>query len=283
MSVGERIYETTATTGTGDLTLDGAVANLNPFSDQFQIGQTAHYYIQSDAGSEKGIGHLSDATTFVRDFVFSNSLGSAVRISLTGTSNVYNAGSIDAPYGGGYFERMPTDNLFRSAHITDNGLAEKTIDADKGYFTPYLHKYEGPIDALCCIVKTAAGTSSNYIHLALHDRNSESMPGKRLLSVSDLDPSSTGLKVGTITPQNLPAGWYWVCLVSDVAVRVICSSSNDQIDNGLGLDTQYGNQKNHMRIPFYDSLTELPDPPGFGWLDYFTGTAPDIYLRGVRS
>ena len=206
MSVGDRIYETTSTTGTGDLTLDGAVTDFNPFSDQFQIDQTAHYYIRSDAGWEKGIGHLSDATTFVRDFVFSNSLGTAVKISLTGTSNVFNEGSVSAPYGGDYFERMETNNLFRSAHVTSCILGEKTVEADKAYFMPYLHAYEGKSDALACIVKTVAGTSSNYIHLALYDRNKEGMPGKRLLSVTDLDPSTQGIQLGTFSPQNIPLG-----------------------------------------------------------------------------
>ncbi len=86
------VHETSTTTGTGDLTL----ANVNgkqPFNTAFGNGSTAdvfHYFIsnRSAAEWERGTGHLSAASTLVRDTVSEGTNGtSAVNFS-AGTKDV---------------------------------------------------------------------------------------------------------------------------------------------------------------------------------------------------
>ena len=87
----DRVQETTATTGTGTLTLAGAVAGYQSFA---AIGNanTTYYTISSNTSSEWEVGigtYTSSGTTLSRDTVLASSnSGSLVSLS-SGTKNVY--------------------------------------------------------------------------------------------------------------------------------------------------------------------------------------------------
>lgn len=91
-----RVKETSTTTGTGDITLAGAVVGYQSFDDAFVVTDDYFYYcIEGVDGSgvptgqwEEGIGHLSASTTLVRDTLLASSTGSAVSFS-AGTKNVF--------------------------------------------------------------------------------------------------------------------------------------------------------------------------------------------------
>ena len=84
-----RVQETTATTGTGTITLAGAVSGFQSFA-VVGNGNTTYYTITSGTAWEVGIGtYTSAGTTLARTTVLSNSLGTTAAISLTGTSNVW--------------------------------------------------------------------------------------------------------------------------------------------------------------------------------------------------
>lgn len=85
----DRVQETTTTTGTGTITLAGAVSGYQSFA---VVGNsnTVYYCITSGTAWEVGIGtYTSAGTTLARTTVLSNSLGTTANISLTGTSNVF--------------------------------------------------------------------------------------------------------------------------------------------------------------------------------------------------
>ena len=90
--VKDRVKETTTTTGSGNLTLDGAYTGFQTFNNAFGTNVSLYYCIATSSGStewEVGSGHLSNATTFVRDDVESSSNGgSAVNLS-AGTKDVF--------------------------------------------------------------------------------------------------------------------------------------------------------------------------------------------------
>ena len=69
--VADRVKETTSTTGTGDLTLLGAVSSFQSFNNAFGLNVKFYYCIQDVNGTnvEVGSGHLSGTTTLVRDTV----------------------------------------------------------------------------------------------------------------------------------------------------------------------------------------------------------------------
>jgi len=85
----DRVQETTATTGTGTITLAGAVSGYQSFA-VVGNGNTTFYCITSGSAWEVGIGtYTSSGTTLARTTVLSNSSGNTSPISLTGTSTVF--------------------------------------------------------------------------------------------------------------------------------------------------------------------------------------------------
>ena len=88
--VKDRVKETTSTTGTGTLTLAGAVAKFQSFS-VVGDGNTTYYAIESGNGSdwEVGVGtYTASGTTLSRDTILESSNGGTA-ISLSGTSTVF--------------------------------------------------------------------------------------------------------------------------------------------------------------------------------------------------
>ena len=87
----DRVQETTTTTGTGTITLAGAVTGFQSFA-AVGNGNTTFYTIADQSGSnwEVGVGtYTSSGTTLSRDTVLSSSnSGSLVNFS-AGTKNVF--------------------------------------------------------------------------------------------------------------------------------------------------------------------------------------------------
>jgi hypothetical protein len=86
--VKDRVQETSTTTGTGTITLAGAVSGFQAFS---AIGNanTTYYAIVGGAEWEVGLGtYTLSGTTLSRDTVLSSSTGSKVSFS-AGTKNVF--------------------------------------------------------------------------------------------------------------------------------------------------------------------------------------------------
>ena len=87
----DRVQETTASTGTGAVTLAGAVAGYQTFATGFAYvgGSTiVGYLIVSGNNWEVGKGTFNGTTGLSRDFVRSSSAAGAL-ITLSGTSNVF--------------------------------------------------------------------------------------------------------------------------------------------------------------------------------------------------
>ena len=89
--IADRVQETTTTTGTGTVTLAGAVTGFQSFS-AIGNGNTTFYTIADQSGFnwEVGVGtYTSSGTTLSRDTVLSSSnSGSLVNFS-AGTKNVF--------------------------------------------------------------------------------------------------------------------------------------------------------------------------------------------------
>jgi len=84
----DRVQETTTTTGTGTVTLAGAVSGYQSFA-VIGDGNTTYYTITSGTAWEVGIGtYTSSGTTLARTTIISSS-NSGSPITLAGTSNVF--------------------------------------------------------------------------------------------------------------------------------------------------------------------------------------------------
>ena len=90
-AVYDRVQETTATVGTGTVSLAGAATGFAGFSDVFSNAETTYYTIVSGNDAwETGVGTFtSSGDTLSRDTVLANSAGTTAKITLTGTSTVF--------------------------------------------------------------------------------------------------------------------------------------------------------------------------------------------------
>jgi hypothetical protein len=87
--VKDRVQELTTTTGTGTLTLDGAVDGFQTFSSAIGNGNTTYYAISSnDPEFEVGIGTVA-AGTLARTTILASSNGGSVVTLSAGTKNVF--------------------------------------------------------------------------------------------------------------------------------------------------------------------------------------------------
>lgn len=87
----DRIKETTTTTGTGNITLAGAVAQFVAFSARYATNDFFYYCVVGQTGTEweVGKGYLSGATTLVRMTVFESSNADALVSFSAGTKDVF--------------------------------------------------------------------------------------------------------------------------------------------------------------------------------------------------
>jgi len=87
----DRVKETTTTTGTGNVTLAGAVAQFEAFSPNYAVNEVIPYAIVGQTGTEweVGLGTLSGATTLVRTQVLQSSNADALVSFAAGTKDVF--------------------------------------------------------------------------------------------------------------------------------------------------------------------------------------------------
>jgi len=86
----DRVKETSTTTGTGNLTLAGAVTQFIAFSSAYAAGETFFYAIVGQTGSEWeiGVGQLSGGALVRSQVLQSSNAGALVSLS-AGTKDVF--------------------------------------------------------------------------------------------------------------------------------------------------------------------------------------------------
>lgn len=87
--INDRVKETTATTGTGTVTLSGAQLGFQSFSSGIGSSNSTYYTIALGNEWEVGIGTVTNATTFTRDSVISSSNASALVSFSTGVKDIF--------------------------------------------------------------------------------------------------------------------------------------------------------------------------------------------------
>jgi hypothetical protein len=104
----DRVLETSTTTGTGDITLAGAVTGYRTFNTAIGTQVITDYCIVAVDGSgvptgewEVGEGYLSASTTLVRLALLSSSTGAAVSFA-AGTKRVFITISAEEVVGKGF-------------------------------------------------------------------------------------------------------------------------------------------------------------------------------------
>jgi hypothetical protein len=89
LTLGDRVRELTQTTGTGSITLGGAVSGFVPFSSVLSNADTTFYAMIGSNQWEVGVGtYVSSSNTIQRTTVLASSTGGAVIDFTSGTKNV---------------------------------------------------------------------------------------------------------------------------------------------------------------------------------------------------
>lgn len=115
--VADRVKETSLTTGTGALTLDGATTGFNTFSSRCAVGNTCYYALQAVDGDgsptgdwEVGLGTYSGANTLTRSTVLSSSNGDAAVSLAAGSKQVWI--TVPALQAGWIPEKLSADRTY---------------------------------------------------------------------------------------------------------------------------------------------------------------------------
>ena len=148
----DRVQETSTTTGTGTLTLAGAVAGFQSFA-AIGNGNTCYYTITNAAGAwEVGIGtYTSSGTTLSRTTVLSSSNAGSL-VSFSGTLNVF----CDYPAERAVYQDTSTGTAYSPALAASNGLTlnNATVGANYTIPTGYNAVSAGPVTVASGVVIT---------------------------------------------------------------------------------------------------------------------------------
>jgi hypothetical protein len=239
----DRVKETTATTGTGDYILGGAVTSFQAFADALSDGAKLYYAISDGAEFEVGIGSLtigSPDNSISRESILSSSNGGAAvswgagskEIFLTAPANIFDSG------------------LLWEYEVT--GAAETSIDTGSILDINTHKSYRIEIDWY-----NPTGTGSNLSCFANGDTTAANYRSQ-LFQISGSTPTGSLTSSATITTAN--SG---VSNAVTVDIRLVPSGA----DNFMHAFTNAGNvtsgtsviiQMRHMNhIASQSNITQL--------------------------
>lgn len=166
VAISNLVHQSSSSTGTGDFTL-ASVNGKQTFSDAFGTGGSeAFFYFVSNRGAaeyEYGLGHMSDATTLVRDTVQGGTNGTSPVSFSAGTKDVTNALPVDEILRkGDYYTQSEVDAGFQplDADLTAvAGLSSAGLIARTGSGTAAARTLTAPAAGIS--VSNGNGVSGN--------------------------------------------------------------------------------------------------------------------------
>lgn len=238
--LGNWIRQTTASTGTGTITL-AAVAGFPTFANQFSVGEYFYYTLLDDtAGTpiESGIGHLSDATTLVRDKIlatfvagtYSDNDPSAATLA-AGTKRVICAMEQGAsPINPMTINSSATSRVIYPAGVpTTSGAGTASLVADTVYYVPFRINTPRTIDG-AMIRNTSTGVKAR---IGVYTMGLDGKPNLKIVESADIATSAAGLKTAALTKRRFKPGIYFVGIASAQSLTVnSCSSVVEPILGG---------------------------------------------------
>ena len=239
MTVANRVWETSATTGTGSLTLAGAVANYQTFNSGYGTDVSFSYWIDNEAGDwEAGVGHLSASTTLVRDTILDNSAGTLVALSFTGDLQVFVQRS--AQYSDFYARRNSSainfaEGWYISPHLAGDSLVDATnINANKVYLVPFW--WDGGVITEMSTKFATTINSSTKFRLGVYHCEPDGDAGGLIGQTGNLTPVINTVVEGSLaSPINLAAGWYFTAYLDDGGARLKGQNGTNSTSNPLGV------------------------------------------------
>ncbi len=235
---GSRVKETTTTTGTGSLTLAGAVTgfatvNATFSNDTSDAGIPFQYFVIHENGTEweAGIGHLTTSTALSRDVIeITDGGGATARSFSAGTKYV-----VATPIGRGIIPMAPkcpegssSSYRIRGSLLWQGGYTTNTLSADTLYLVPYCHWSFGQIDAIA--YDCTSGAAGNIVCGIYTVAAATGLPGRLLQTGSaGAVTAAPASGVSTFTARYLPPGWYYLAanMSSAAPTYVTINASRD--------------------------------------------------------
>jgi len=245
----DRVQEITATTGTGSLTLGGAVAAYQSFS-VIGNGNTTYYTILNGAQWEVGIGTYSTTgPTLARTTVLSNSNGNTSPITLVGASTVW----CDYPAEKAiYYDANGVATIGTTLGYSDTGIIASFTSGVAGYNQVILQNKTAASNASSNFnVSNDAGTAgANYAEFGINSSIFSNGSGAfNLPGASYLASASTDLAIGTYGAYPI----HFVTNSSTIDAMTIYSTGGASL-GGLG-DPGIGNIAINNAVVGFTAIT----------------------------
>ena len=198
----DRVQETTATTGTGSITLGGAVTGYQSFA-VVGNGNLVYYTILNGNTWEVGIGTYSTTgPTLARTTVLSNSNGNTSPISLSGSSFVW----CDYPSEKAvYYDNNGTLTIGSTLGYSDTGIIASFASTVAGYNQVIFQNKSSNSGASSNlnVSNDAATATAGYAEFGINSSTFTGSGSFNLAGASYLASASTDLAIGTYGAYNI--------------------------------------------------------------------------------
>lgn len=288
--LGNWVRMTTATTGTGNLTLS-SVSGYPTIADCFANSERFQYSILSDSDGkpvECGIGYVTSGTTLVREKIIATYVSSTYSeypsaASLSGTSRI-----IVTPLANGVGPSLTQIHSGATRYYAlpnyQNALNTKGLTANVTMFIAGPVATTSKVTGMACEVTSGAGTGSNKLRMGIYSVASDGTPGAVIAETADAT-ALTGLKTPSFPSAIiLPSGHYYFGVISDVGPTLRASAagsfrgmgpspmgaSNVSDFNGFGTDNNGGST--------FSGWSTMPAYVGMSFAALSTDYPPNIHL-----
>ena len=256
--LGNFVKETSATTGTGTVTLS-SVAGFSRLSDQFAVGRLVAYAIEDGSDRETGLGTVGSGNTLERTVVLSKLVSGVYSeypgsgLSLSGSAKVFLSPDRASLLSG--FAGVVTDTEHHSAHVVRSALPNRSQpDALSEYvfLTPFLLLGRMKVKALSAYCSEASAGA--ITRLGLYSAGKDGLPDRLIVQTGNIDSASTGAKVASVSSTVLAPGWYYTALVNRYGYPsyYAYATTQNKISTPLGGAWRYASKE-------AIGWTELPD------------------------
>ena len=245
----DRVQETTSTTGTGTITLGGAVAGYQTFA-VVGNGNTTFYCIINGSAWEVGIGTYSTTgPTLARTTVLSNSSGTTSPITLSGASNVVCTYPAEKSIN---YDADGVATIGSTLSYTDTGIVASFASTVAGYNQVILQNKSTATNASSNfnVSNNASTSSTGFAELGINSTTFSNGSGCfNIPGASYLASASTDLSIGTYGAYNIH-----FATNSNTTDSMTIFNDGGMSLGGFG-DPGLGSMAGNKFVPGYTSIT----------------------------